>query len=140
MSCENVIFLSEIMTGLKPLKQYKMHFAKYDKSDEPLDVYMNSFEEWKGWNEWSNGKDEFNRKYIFSLINFYPEKDTWLFGGIWKVVDHYPLKGPGRHYRIELCDEYKKFIGRLKIKYAHKDRMVRNLMEKYFPQLILKEI
>ncbi len=136
------IYLSEIMTNLHSLDEYKMHFAKSD-GDEPLDVYMANFDDWKKWNSWSNGNDDFNRKYIFSLINFYHENDTWLFGGIWEVVDtdHSKFKRGGCYpYTIKQCDEYSNFIGRLKIKYAHKDRQVRNLMENYFPKLEVKEI
>lgn len=141
----NEIKLSEILNNLQPYNQYKIHFAKTAEDwTEPLDVFMYSFDEWKDWNRWSNGKNEFNRKYIFSLINFYPEKDTWLFGGIWEVkstdfsdYDYYDNPYP---YTIELCEEYRNFIGRLKIKYAHRERMVRNKMENYFDLLILKEI
>ncbi len=139
------IYLSEIFTALHPLNQYKMHFAKADPG-EPLDAYLRDFNEWMTWNSWSGRKnkkratDFFNRKYIFSLINFYPEQDTWLFGGIWKVLDR-DFVAPGDHpYKIELCEEYQNFIGRLKIKYAHKDRQVRNVMENYFPKLVVKEI
>ena len=71
----NDVYLSEIMTNLHPLDQYKIHFAKYD-GNNPLDVYIGSFEEWKLWNMWSNGKNDFNRRFIFSLIDFYPERDT----------------------------------------------------------------
>lgn len=127
------------MTDLHPLDQYKIHFAKYD-GNNPLDVFIGSFEEWKLWNMWSNGKNDFNRQFIFSLIDFYLERDTWLFGGIWEVLDRDFEKGGEYPYTIKLCDEYKNLIGRLKIKYPHKERAVRNMMEKYFPNLILKEI
>lgn len=133
------VFLSEIMTKLESYDQYKIHFAKQSDGVEPLDVYMRDFNEWKSWNCWSNGKNEFNRKYIFSLINFYPERDTWLFGGIWEVKN-YDKKKNSHPYEIELCDDYKGLIGRLKIRYAHKDRNVRNRMEGYFILLVLKEI
>lgn len=140
------IYLSEIMTALQPLDQYKIHFAKSD-GNEPLDVYMRDFDEWKSRNMWSKvmpstgrAKDNFNRKYIFSLINFYPEENTWLFGGIWEVIDR-DFEGGGEYpYTIELCDDYKKFIGRLKISFSHSDRQIRNRMEEYFPELILKEV
>lgn len=138
------IMLSEIMTNLKPYEEYKIHFAKCSEGEEPLDVFTWDFEKWKNWNRWSNGKNDFNRSYIFSLINFYHEYDTWLFGGIWevkgrdfknfnKVTNPYP-------YTIELCSDYKALIGRLKIKYAHHERGVRNKMEQYFDSFILKEI
>jgi hypothetical protein len=135
----DIIYLSEIFTALHPLNEYKMHFAKPD-STEPLDAYMRDFKEWEAWNRWSNGKDDFNRKYIFSLISFYPEHDTWLFGGIWEVLQRDFVNGGEYPYTISLCEDYSKFIGRLKIKYAHKDRQVRNVMEHYFPKLVVKEI
>ena len=116
-----------------------MHFAKADPN-EPLDAYMRDFSEWEWWNRFSNGKNDFNRKYIFSLINFYPERDTWLFGGIWEVLDRDFINGGSFPYKISLCKEYQQFIGRLKIQYAHRERQVRNRMEIYFPQLIVKAL
>ena len=135
------IYLTEIFRDFGALTQYKIHFAKNDGT-EPLDAFMRGMDEWKYWNMYSGGKDEFNRKYIFSLISFYPESDTWLFGGIWEVVDK-PAefsKTKGFHYKIELSEVYKSFIGRLKIKYRHNGRTVRNVAEKYFPKLIVKEL
>lgn len=136
--------LSEIMNNLHSLDEYKMHFAKCSEGEEPLDVFIGDFEKWKDWNRWSNGKNDFNRKYIFSLINFYPEVDTWLFGGIWEITNtdfsNYNKDTNPYPYTIELCPDYRNLIGRLKIKYSHRDRMVRNRMEEYFPHLLLKEI
>ena len=120
------IYLSEVFADLGSLNDYKLHFAK-NSGERPLDVFMYSFtngtDDWEKWNRWSNGKDDFNRKYIFSLIQYHPENDTWLFGGIWEVVDKiqpFPREA-GYHYKVQLCDKYKKFIGRLKISYAHRD-------------------
>jgi len=39
---------------------------------------------WIGWNQWSGGRNDFNRKYIFSLIQFCHEPNKWLFGGIFE--------------------------------------------------------
>ncbi len=137
----NHIYLSEIFNKLHPLEEYKMHFAKHSNDGtEPLDEYMRDFNEWEGWNSWSNGNDHFNRRFIFSLIDFYPESDTWLFGGIWEVLERDFENGGNHPYKISLCEDYQNFIGRLKIKYAHKNRTVRNRMENYFPQLVVKEI
>ena len=136
---QSTIYLSDIFTNLQPLNEYKMHFAKADPN-EPLDAYMRDFSEWEWWNRFSNGKNDFNRKYIFSLINCYPERDTWLFGGIWEVLDRDFINGGSFPYKISLCKEYQQFIGRLKIQYAHRERQVRNRMEIYFPQLIVKAL
>ena len=128
-------------------RDYKIHFAKESSNGAPLEAYMNGMDDWKYWNRWSNGKQDFNRRFIFSLIQFYPESDTWLFGGIWEVIslnqkeqDKVNTQGWGFIYNIELSDSYKDLIGRLKIKYSHNVRNVRNKMEEYYPYLVLKEI
>lgn len=64
------IKISDILSGIGDVTEYKIHFAKHDKKAEPLDVYLAIFADWKGWNSWIKGKNEFNRRYIFSLINF----------------------------------------------------------------------
>ncbi|MDD4239627.1 MAG: GIY-YIG nuclease family protein [Desulfotomaculaceae bacterium] len=134
------IYLSELFTKLAPLSSYKIHFAKRSDGSEPLDAFMRDMNEWKDWNRYSINKDWYNRDYIFSLISFYPERNTWLFGGIWKVIDRDFSKKSDYPYLVELCEDYNKYIGRLKIIYAHNDRTVRNLMEIYFPNLIVKEL
>ncbi len=80
------IKLSDIFPDLKP-EQYKLHFAKKAPDGvEPLDEYKKGMAEWEKWNTYSNGKNWFNREYVFSLIDYYPEENTWLFGGVWELV------------------------------------------------------
>jgi hypothetical protein len=67
--------------GIEEPEKYKFHAARWNDSDQPLDVYVRDKKEWFGWNTWRNSKNEFSRKYIFSLIDFYPENNIWLFGG-----------------------------------------------------------
>lgn len=144
------IYLSELFTGLAPLENYKIHFAKRADGSEPLDAFMRDMDEWREWNCYSKAhkddgtakkpRDDFNREYIFSLISFYPENDTWLFGGIWRVVNRDLTVGNDYPYTVELCDDYIKFIGRLKILFTHNERGVRNYMETYFPRLVVKEL
>lgn len=55
--------------------------------------------------------NRFTRRYVISFIDYYPQKGTFLFGGIFEILNTYP-----DHYDIRLCDEYKDFIGRLKVK------------------------
>jgi hypothetical protein len=50
---------------------YKIHFAVGNGQEEPLDVFVRDREEWKGWNSWKGRKDDFSRKYVFSLIRYY---------------------------------------------------------------------
>lgn len=132
------IELKTVFHDIDP-NNYKVHFAKRSKSGEPLDAYIADFENWKGWNKYSNSKNDYNRDFIFSLISFYPERDTWLFGGIWKVIARDFDKVP-YPYEIELVDDYSEYIGRLKIKYPYKDRGARVFLEKHFDKMIVKGI
>ena len=97
---------------LEEFDKYKLHLGSYNGESHPLDLYIKDEEEWKRWNEWRNSetfKNEWNRDYIFSLIQFYPKENAWLFGGIFKVIDR-PKKG---NYIIEEVEQYKKYDGRL---------------------------
>ena len=145
------IFLKDIFNKVfSNQTQYKLHFARPDET-QPLDAYMRSGidknGEWERWNKYSKAKgknnkadNDFNREYIFSLISFYPEKDTWLFGGIWRVTGRNFLPGKNHPYDVEVCEDYNEFIGRLKITYEYKDRETRPLMEKHFSKFEVKEI
>lgn len=93
--------------------EYKVHFATYNGEDEPLDVFVRDEMEWRKWNEYKKkNHNDFSRDYIFSLINFYPEEDRWLFGGAFSVTDRKP-----EEYTIKEIEEYAPFVGRLIIKY-----------------------
>ncbi len=106
--------ISQIIKIDEPNK-FKFHAARWNDVHQPLDVYVRDKNEWFMWNTWRNKKDEFSRKYIFSLIDFYPETDMWLFGGIYEVIKRNEI--PHAHsYEIAELDEYSAFVGRLKIK------------------------
>lgn len=93
------------------VKDYKVHFARWNGVEEPLDAWMSDRSNWVRWQEYRKSKDYFNRRYIVSLMNFYPDgRKAWLFGGVFEIL--------GRHadgYEVELTDEGKPFIGRLKL-------------------------
>ena len=131
------ILLSNI-TPLEPLSDYKIHFAVWS-GEEPLDVYLRDADEWRRWNESlkSGEKDIFNRRYIFSLIRYYPLAETWLFGGVFEVLSR-PRNKP---YTVQLSEKYKEYIGRLLV--AHSGPGVRGrsfLPETYFDQLKVAQI
>lgn len=133
------IKLCKFLSDLKP-EEYKVHFARTsDAGTQPLDDYMVDFENWKWWNRYSKNRNDFNRTYIFSLIDFYPERDTWLFGGIWKVLSINWEQKPFP-YEIELVDKYSEYIGRLKISYRYKDRTTRVRFENHFDGMVVKEL
>lgn len=96
----------------------KIHFAKNNGYVNPLDLYLNNPEEIKGWNEWRGNKNDFNKTYIFTVVQFPTRADRWLFVGVYKVVKRYDDYGDTEHgYDVELTDICKDLIGRLIINY-----------------------
>ncbi len=120
-------------------REFKLHAARWSGEYHPLDVYVRNKEEWRAWNTWRNEKDEFSRKYIFSLIDFYPEHDMWLFGGIYEVVGR-NSKPKDFSYEIEELTEYSDFVGRLKIKLRKPSRGRAFYLEHHFDKMAVSEI
>ena len=95
------------------IRNYKLHLASYSNG-HPLDVFARDREEWKAWNEWRGGKDDFNREYILGLISDYHRPGKYVFGGIFKVVerlDNWQETEAG--YKVELTEQFDYLIGRL---------------------------
>ncbi len=135
------IHLTEILT-IKNQKDYKVHLASWNGHNQPLDIFVSDKEEWKGWNSWRSDKDDFNRQFIFSLIDFYHEPNIWLFGGIYEVVKR--LNKTRTHgYEVELTDQFEPFIGRLKIIWQRtgrtKARRLENCINNFIVAEVLKE-
>ncbi|MCH9665895.1 MAG: hypothetical protein K0U41_08640 [Gammaproteobacteria bacterium] len=121
----SIIKLSEIIKT-DNLHDYKLHAARKGVDvarSHPLDDYAHSLASWEGWNTWRTDKtkDDFNRRYIFSLMDFYHEPNMWLFGGIFEVLSrgNAPIPSAG-YYGIERVHEYSKWVGRLKINFTLK--------------------
>ena len=115
--------------------EFKIHFARYNQESQPLDVWVRDRSEWMGWQQTRPQKNDFNKPFIFSLMRFYHEPDTWLFGGVFEVIERHEDR-----YEVKLTEIGENFIGRLKIDYAHNDRVTRALMEKYYGRFKVKEI
>ena len=79
------IHLSSLLPISNP-KDYKVHLACWNGETQPLDAFVRDRVEWDDWDRWRSGKDEFNRPFVLSLIDFYREPWIWLFGGIYKVL------------------------------------------------------
>ena len=126
---------------LEEMEKYKLHLGSYNGESHPLDLYLEDEEEWKRWNEWRNPetfKNEWNRDYIFSLIHFYPKENTWLFGGIFKVLDR-PDEG---NYVIEEVENFKKYDGRLLLNFERYQGMRGRsfLLEGYIDSITVNQI
>lgn len=128
------IKLNELIHIAAP-SRYKLHLACWNHEDEPLDVFVRDREEWKGWNSWKGTNDRFSREYIFALIDFYHESDTWLFGGIFKV-----LSRSSDRYEVELDPQAQELIGRLKITLKRTSRTQAVYLENHYAQMVVSEI
>ncbi|MEQ9438087.1 MAG: GIY-YIG nuclease family protein [Cyclobacteriaceae bacterium] len=125
------------------LSQYKLHLACYNGATQPLTEYLADWEKWIGWNQWRGGKNDFNREYIFSLIQFYHEPNKWLFGGIFRIVErHSDWEETNVGYRVELQDQYQEFIGRLIIDFTRYQGMRGRafLLENFYADLTVSQI
>jgi hypothetical protein len=125
------------------LRQYKLHLAGWNGSVQPLNEYLRGWDFWLGWNAWRGNKNDFNRPYIFSLIQFYHEPNKWLFGGIFKVterLDDYPDTEIG--YKLELVDLHQELIGRLVMDFYRYQGMRGRafLLESYYKDFVVAEI
>ncbi len=132
------ICLSQVYPIAQPA-QYKLHLACWNGADQPLDVFVRNSTEWNGWNRWRGTRDDFNRELIFSLIDFYPEKDKWLFGGAYRVLSRKKVNH-AHSYEIELLDESQPFIGRMKISLKRPSRARAVKFEKHYKDLTVGEI
>lgn len=131
------IYLKDLFSEVENEKDnFRIHFARYNQYNRPLDVFMRSREEWQHWTEYRpNGKDCFPVDYVITLIDFYPEYDTWLFGGIFKIENR-----SGVSYQISLTDKYSGYIGRLKILYRYTDRTTRTKIHDFLSKMVVKEL
>lgn len=130
--------LSRLVELEDPTK-YKMHLASWNGESRPLDVFVRDKAEWSLWNSWRSSKDDFNRKFILSLVEFYPDPGTWLFGGIYEVlsrgsVDH------SHSYTVALTKQGEELIGRLKIRFSRSGRAKAIRLENYIEDLIVDEL
>ena len=132
------IYLPQLYQIDQP-EQYKLHLASWNGSHQPLDVFVRNRTEWDGWNRSRGTRDDFSRQFIFSLIDFYPEKDRWLFGGIYRVLSRKPINHSSS-YEIELLEQSRPFIGRMKISLKRPGRARAVNFEKQYKDLMVSEI
>ena len=93
-------------------REYKIHFAVWNKVEQPLDVFVRDRDQWTEWNSYRGKRDDFNRRFIFSLIRYYHQPDKWLFGGIFEITS----RGTDSN-TVNLVTLYEEYVGRLLIYY-----------------------
>ena len=136
-----MIFLKDIWK-IKNVKDYKVHFAKYNRKTQPLDDWVSNRRIWQHWQEYrsTNKGSVFNRRFIFSLMQFYHETDIWLFGGVFEV-----LEDLGNRYKVKLTKQGENFIGRLKLHSSYRSRPSRVKFENHYDveqnaQLLIQDL
>ena len=87
------------------LTQYKLHLScRNTDYVEPLDDYVANPLNWIGWNEWRGKRDDWTRPYIFSMMQFYPRQQCYLFDGVFHVLerhaDRYVLEKIGKWEKL----------------------------------------
>jgi hypothetical protein len=119
---------------------FKVHFAVYNGSTQPIDVLASNQEEWQGWNSWRSVKDDFNREFIFSVAQDKHDTTLWLFGGIWEVLDR-GAEQQARSYTVALREDLMgPFIRRLYIRHKRTGRNIRRTMESVLPTMSVSSI
>ena len=126
--------LSEIFPIADP-RQYKLHFARSNGRDQPLDVFARSRQEWQGWMEHRPRQDMFNRQYVFSVMDYYHEAHQWLFGGIWEIRERRTDR-----YVVELTRQGEGLVGRLKLRFRYRHRATRVNLENRLNGFTVSEI
>ena len=116
-------------------EQYKLHFARWNKKNQPLDVWVRDKQEWQTWQEHRPARNDFNRPFIFSLVQFYHEPDIWLFGGVFRVLQRHQDR-----YEVEQAKCGESFLGRLKLRSTYRERATRVNFENHNSSLEVQEI
>ncbi len=119
------------------VQDHKVHFARWNGEDQPLDEWVRDPTAWVGWQRYRPhpDKDDFNRDYIFSLMSFYHETDVWLFGGVFRVKERHKDR-----YEVELTERGGQFIGRLKLRFHYVARNPRPNFEGSYDEFEVSEV
>jgi hypothetical protein len=117
-----------------------VHFARWNGKNQPLHVFTRSMNEWAGWQSWYPGRNDFNRPFVFSLMQMPGAPDHWLFGGIWEVAGLVDEPGGRKCYDVALTEQLGSVIGRMKLQRVHTDRGTRLNLEGHYEHFTLAEV
>ena len=127
------------LLGITNATDYKVHLASWNQKEHPLTVFLRDRSEWDGWNSWRSGRDDFNRRYILSLIELYDKPSAWLFGGVYEVVGR-RSDNHAASYDIERCPEHESVVGRLQVQFTRPGRAKALCLEEYQDELIVSSL
>lgn len=131
--------LRTLTGGLDPTA-CKLHCAKYNGEQHPIDALAGSWSDWMDWNRYRPGRNEFNRQFIFSLAHDRKDPTHWLFGGIFEVTGR---RDEPKAYSYDLKlrkDLMGSFIRRLVVEFTPPGRAVRMNMETFLDQMAVAAV
>ena len=129
-----VIPLGSLIGDLDPTV-CKLHCAVYNGEQYPIDVLASSWHDWVRWNSWRGPRDDFNRRFIFSLAQARDNPSHWLFGGVFEVVGRRPIPRAWS-YDVELRDDLMgAFLKRLMVAFRLPGRAVRLNLETHLHRI-----
>lgn len=106
------IKLSDLMHITDP-SQYKLHLAcTANDGNHPLVEYVKDRKTWRGWNEWRGERNDWNRDFVLSFMEFSPIEGALLFGGGFRVKKRYR-----NWYDLVDMKDLAKYEGRLVCKF-----------------------
>lgn len=118
----------------------KPHCAVWNREEHPIDVLSNDPRGWEGWNSYRSNKDDFNRRFIFSLAQDRHDLTLWLFGGIWEVLER-GGKQYAQSYKIAPRDDLMgPYVRRLYVRLALGSRQRRRKMESILNEMTVAAI
>ncbi|WP_043223648.1 GIY-YIG nuclease family protein [Bordetella hinzii] len=123
--------------SLKP-QNCKIHFARYNQHEHPLDVFIEG--QFDGWQSWQ-GSRNFKREFVLSFVQA-GTTTSWLFVGLFRVKGCVLKKEPEQHFmydleRVQSCEE---FVGRLYATSPYTQRNSYLLGETLAPGLVVSHI
>lgn len=139
MKADMDLYLSDIWQP-SDVAAFKVHFARWNGTRQPLNALARSQEEWRSWQEYYPGRNDFSRPYIFSLAQIPGDSDLWMFGGIWTVDGLISDERGGQKYQVSRADELQAMIGRLVLHRQYRQRQTRGNFENHFPEFAVHEI
>ncbi len=125
--------------GITNPAEYKVHLASWNGEEHPLTVFLRDRGEWDGWNRWRSSRDDFNRRYVLSLIELYDRPSAWLFGGIYEVVGRRP-ENHAMSYDVARCPDHDGVVGRLQIQFPRPGRAKALRLEEHRDALLVSSL
>lgn len=131
--------LAPLLGDLDPTT-VKLHCAVWNGKEHPINVLSSDPAGWQGWNSYRSNKDDFNRRFIFSLAQDRHDLSLWLFGGVWEVVTRGPEQYAYSYVVVPREDLMGPYIRRLYVRLALGGRQRRRKLESVLGEMTVSSV